>query len=590
MNVSDFVINRLKAWNVVRIFGYPGDGINGILGALHRNPDLQFVQTRHEEMAAFMACAHAKFTHTPGVCLATSGPGAIHLLNGLYDAKLDHQPVVAIIGQQRRTALGGHYQQEVDLLSLFKDVAGDYVHMVTHPAQVRQVVDRALRISCAKRTVTAIILPNDLQEEPAVIEPPREHGYMVTGAGISRSRIVPHKADLLKAAQILNEGKRVAILVGAGAIGAATEVESLAEKLGAGVAKALLGKSVLPDDLPYVTGSIGMLGTKPSWELMDNCDTLLMIGSGFPYAEYLPEPGKARGVQIDIDGGMLSLRYPMDVNLLGDSVATLQELLPLIEYKTDRSWQERITDSVDTWWETVEKRAEQAADPINPQLVIQRLSPRLPDFSVVTADSGTSAFWYARNLRIRKGMLASLSGNLATMCPAVPYAVAAKFAYPDRMAVAISGDGAMQMLGLNELITVAKYWKTWNDPRLLIVVLNNRDLNMVTWEQRMLSGEPKFEASQDIPDVNYAAFAQLIGLKGIRVERPDEIDAALDNAFSADTPTVLDVVVDANVPLIPSHIDPKTWKRFSRALLKGDPEQSGMIRQIIRESMQGGIS
>lgn len=589
MNVSDFLINRLLAWDIKRIFGYPGDGINGLLGALNRNRDLVFIQTRHEEMSAFMACAHAKFTQTVGVCLATSGPGAIHLLNGLYDAKLDHQPVVAIIGQQRRTALGGNYQQEVDLMSLFKDVAGDYVQMLTHPAQVRQVVDRAIRIAVAKRTVTAVIIPSDLQEESAIQEPPREHGYMVTGTGFPHSRLIPKQAELMKAADILNASKRVAILVGAGAMGAATEIEALAEKLGAGVAKALLGKSVLPDDLPYVTGSIGMLGTKPSWELMDNCDTLLMIGSGFPYAEYLPEPGKARGVQIDADGSMLSLRYPMEVNLLGDSQATLQELLPLIEYKEDRCWLEQITTSVASWWETVEKRSEQEADPINPQQVIQKLSLRLPDYTVITADSGTAAFWYARNLRIRRGMLASLSGNLATMCPAVPYAIAAKFAYPNRMAVAISGDGAMQMLGMNELITIAKYWQSWEDPRLLVIVLNNRDLNMVTWEQRMLSGEPKFEASQDIPDVNYAAFANLIGLKGIRVDKPEHVDAALDELINANIPAVLDVVVDPNVPIIPSHIDFKTWRKFSQALIKGDPEQSGIIRQIIKEAMQGGV-
>ncbi|SKB44909.1 pyruvate dehydrogenase (quinone) [Parapedobacter luteus] len=589
MNVSDFLIDRLQAWGINRIFGYPGDGINGLLGALNRNGDLAFIQTRHEEMSAFMACAHAKFTRTVGVCLATSGPGAIHLLNGLYDAKLDHQPVVAIVGQQRRTALGGNYQQEVDLMSLFKDVAGDYVQMLTHPAQVRLVIDRAIRIAVAKRTVTAVIIPSDLQEEPAIKEPPREHGYMATGTGFPHARLVPRQADLMKAAGILNAGKRVAILVGAGAMGAATEIEALAEKLGAGVAKALLGKSALPDDLPYVTGSIGMLGTKPSWELMDNCDTLLMIGSGFPYAEYLPEPGKARGVQIDVDGSMLSLRYPMDVNLLGDSQDTLQELLPLIAYKEDRSWFEQVTANVAAWWETVEKRSEQEADPINPQQVIQRLSPKLPDYAVITADSGTAAFWYARNLRIRKGMLASLSGNLATMCPAIPYAIAAKFAFPDRMAVAISGDGAMQMLGMNELITIAKYWQSWQDPRLLVIVLNNRDLNMVTWEQRMLSGEPKFEASQDIPDVNYAAFANLIGLKGIRVEQPEHIDAALDELINASIPAVLDVVVDPNVPIIPSHIDFKTWRRFTQALMKGDPEQSGIIRQIIKEAMQGGI-
>jgi pyruvate dehydrogenase (quinone) len=590
MNVSDFIVQRLSEWNIKSIFGYPGDGINGLLGALNRFGKIKFIQTRHEEMAAFMACAHAKFTGEVGVCLATSGPGAIHLLNGLYDAKLDHQPVVAIVGQQKRSSLGSSYQQEIDLVSLYKDVASEYVQMVTDPTQVRQVIDRAFRIAKASRTVTCVIIPNDVQEEDAITEPAREHGNVVSGLGHSSSRLLPADKELQAAAAVLNAGQRVAILIGAGAFGAAEEVKQVAELLGAGVAKALLGKAVLPDDLPYVTGSIGMLGTKASWALMDGCDTLLMIGSSFPYAEYLPEVGKARGVQIDVDGRMLSIRYPMEVNLLGHSKETLQALIPLLKQKEDRSWRETIETNVSDWWETVADRSAQAADPINPQRILQELSPLLPDNCILTADSGTSAFWYARNIRIREGMLASLSGNLATMCPAVPYAVAAKFAYPDRVPIAIVGDGAMQMLGMNELITIAKYWKTWTNPVFLVIVLNNRDLNMVTWEQRMLAGEPKFEASQDIPDVPYSRFAELLGLKGIRIERPEEIEVALKEALQADRPTVLDFVVDGNVPISPPHLIKEQLVNFSKAMLKGDPESANLIRQSIRDMMQGGTS
>lgn len=586
MNVSDFILKRLTEWRVSRIYGYPGDGINGLLGALNRSDDLRFIQTRHEEMAAFMACAHAKFTGETGVCMATSGPGAIHLLNGLYDAKMDHQPVVAIVGQQKRTSLGSNYQQEVDLISLFKDVASAYVQMITDPAQARQVIDRAFRIAKAERTVTAVIIPNDVQEEKAIEEPQKEHGSVFTGVGYPDSYTIPTNEELQRAARILNEGKKVAILIGAGAFSAAEEVKQVAELLGAGVAKALLGKAALPDDLPYVTGSIGMLGTRASWELMEGCDTLLMIGSSFPYSEYLPEPGKAKGVQIDIDGKMLSLRYPMEVNLLGNSKETLQALILLLRYKEDRSWQQEIQQHVKDWWKVVEERALQDAEPVNPQRIFQKLSPLLPDRCIITADSGTSAFWFARNLKIREGMMASLSGNLATMCPGVPYAIAAKFAYPDRVPIAIVGDGAMQMLCMNELITISKYWKEWIDPRLIIIVLNNRDLNMVTWEQRMLSGEPKFEASQDIPDFDYARFAELAGLKGMRIDHPDQIPSALEEVLTANRPAVLDVVTDPNVPIVPPHADMAQLAKFTKALLKGDPEQAGIVRQTIREIMR----
>lgn len=590
MNVSDYILQRLQEWKIHRIYGYSGDGINGLLGALNRNAMMRFIQVRHEESAAFMAGGHAKFTGGVGVCMATSGPGAIHLLNGLYDAKLDHQPVVAIIGQQQASALGSSYQQEVDLNSLFKDVASAYLATITDPSQARHVIDRAVRIAKAEKTVTAIIIPNDVQEMEAISLPEREHGYVVSGTGHSRSDVIPAGGQLQLAANILNAGKKVALLIGAGAFGAAEEVKKVAELLGAGVAKALLGKAALPDDLPYVTGSIGMLGTKPSWEMMENCDTLFMIGSSFPYVEYLPKPGTARGVQIDHNARQLGIRYPMEIHLEGDSKSTLQALIPLLTRKEDRSWQEKIGEQVKDWWQTVADRAEIPANPINPQLVFQKLSDKLPDKAILTADSGTAAFWFARNIRIREGMMASLSGNLASMCPSVPYAVAAKFAYPDRMTIAISGDGAMQMLCMNELITIAKYWREWASPAFLIIVLNNEDLNMVTWEQRMLAGEPKYEDSQDIPAINYAAFAELIGLKGIRLEDPEQIDVALGRALDSDRPVVLDVLCDPAVPIIPPYIDEKTMEKFQEAMQKGDPESKEIIHQIRRHAKAGGAA
>ncbi|MBP5981299.1 MAG: thiamine pyrophosphate-requiring protein [Halomonas sp.] len=582
--VSDFLVQRLGEWGVKRIFGYSGDGSNGIMGALNRAGDqFEFVQARHEEMAAFMACAHAKFTGEVGVCTATSGPGAIHLLNGLYDAKKDHQPVVAIVGQQARAAMGGEYQQEVDLVSLFKDVAHEYVHMATSPAQIRHLVDRAIRIALTERTVTVIIIPNDLQSQPAVEKPARDHGTVHSGVGYSRPFTIPHDNDLRHAAQILNEGERVAILVGAGALNATDEVIQVAERLGAGVAKALLGLAVLPDDLPFVTGSIGLLGTNPSWELMTNCDTLLMIGSSFPYSEFLPEEGQARGVQIDIDGRQLSMRYPMEVNLVGDSAATLQALLPYLEQKTDRGWREDIEKSMAQWQEVLEERAMAPAEPVNPQRVFWELSPRLPDNCILVSDSGSAANWYARDLKLRRGMMASLSGGLATMGNGVPYAIAAKFAYPERVAIALVGDGAMQMNGNSELITVAKYWQQWADPRLIVMILNNRDLNQVTWEMRVMEGDPKYEASQDLPDFPYAEYAELIGLKGIKVSDPETLGNAWDLALSADRPVVLEVLTDPDVPPIPPHIKPEQAKAYMLALLHGDPDALGMIKASFRQ-------
>ncbi|HET6255244.1 MAG TPA: thiamine pyrophosphate-requiring protein [Puia sp.] len=584
--VSDFIVERLISWGVKRIYGYPGDGINGVMGALNRAKErIDFIQTRHEEAAAFMACAHAKFTGEVGVCMSTSGPGAIHLLNGLYDAKMDHQPVVALVGQQARMSMGGDYQQEVDLQSLFKDVAHEYVHTATDPSQVRHLIDRAIRIARVNRTVTCVILPNDIQELDYA-EPPHLHGSVHTGMGYTKPEIVPGMADLQAAADILNSGTKVAILVGAGAAGAADEIIEAADALGAGVAKALLGKAVLPDDLPFVTGSIGLLGTKPSYDLMMECDTLLMIGTSFPYSEFLPKEGKVKAVQIDIDGRMLGLRYPTDVNLQGDSRKTLQALLPLLAKKTDLTWQQKIQGEIDRWWKVLEARAMKSANPINPQRFFWELSSLLPDRCILTADSGSIATWFAMDLKIRKGMMASLSGNLATMCPGVPYAIAAKFAYPDRMPIALVGDGAMQMMGINELITIAKYYKRWPDPRLMIVVLNNRDLNMVTWEQRVMVGDPKFEASQDVPEMNYAEYARMLGLEGIRVEKEDEIGPGLRQAMAAQRPVVLDLLSDPSVPPLPPHITLKQAKHFTSSILKGDVNAWDMIKETYREVVE----
>ncbi|HYF25485.1 MAG TPA: thiamine pyrophosphate-requiring protein [Baekduia sp.] len=585
--VAQYMLERLHQWGVRRVFGYPGDGINGFVGALDRlSDDLDFIQVRHEEMAAFNACAHAKFTGELGVCLATSGPGAIHLLNGLYDAKLDRQPVLAIVGQQAQTAMGGSYQQEVDLLSLFKDVAHEFVHMATDPAQCRHLVDRAVRIALAERAVTCLIVPNDLQEVDAVPEPPHKHGTLHSGLGFSRPRVIPHDDDLRRAADVLNAGERVAMLVGAGALHAGREVVAVAERLGAGVAKALLGMAAVPDDLPFVTGSIGLLGTRPSWDLMQGCDTLLVVGSGFPYAEFLPPEGQARGVQIDLDARMIGLRYPTEVNLVGDSRETLAALLELLDERRDRAWREEIEAGVRRWRDVLDGRAHQPAKPINPQLVLHELSPRLPDGSIVAWDSGSGTNWFARHLQLREGMMASGSGTLATMGCAVPYAIAAKLAHPGRPVIAVAGDGAMQMNGTSELLTAMRYRDRFTDPRFVVLVLNNRDLNQVTWEQRAMAGDPKFEGSQTLPDARYADVAQLWGLHGIRVERPEDVGPAWDEALSADRPVVLDVVVDPEVPPLPPHITPEQARAMASALAQGDPGAGRVVRQTVRDKAQ----
>ncbi len=580
--VGDFVVRRLYDWGVRRIFGYPGDGINGVLGALQRaEGKIEFVQVRHEEMAAFMASAWAKFSGQIGVCLSTGGPGASHLLTGLYDAKLDHMPVLALTGQAPRTARGAHYQQELELSRMFADVA-DYVQEAEAPAQVRHMIDRGMRIAVARSGVSVLVFPGDIQDVDYE-EPPRRHGAVRSGIGYAKPLVVPRAEDLRRAAEVLNAGEKVAILVGAGALGATDEVIAVADRLGAGAAKALLGKAALPDDLPWVTGSIGLLGTEPSYDLMTECDTLLMIGSGFPYSEFLPEEGKARGVQIDIDPGMLSIRYPAEVNLHGDAAETLRALLPLLVRKTDGGWRERIAKNLGEWWKTLEERALQPAHPVNPQRVVWELSPRLPDRAIVTSDSGSCANWYARDLRLRRGQMGSLSGGLASMGAAVPYAIAAKFAHPDRPVIALVGDGAMQMSNMAELITVAKYWQRWSTPQWIVCVFNNEDLNQVTWEQRVMEGNPKFEATQRIPDVPYHRYAELIGLKGIYCDDPDRVGAAWEEALACDRPVLIEFKTDPEVPPLPPHISLQQAKNFATAIVKGDPQEGGMIKGAVRQ-------
>ncbi len=585
--VSDHILERLREWGVEHVFGYPGDGINGLLAAWGRADNKpRFVQSRHEEMSAFEAVGYAKFSGRIGVCAATSGPGAIHLLNGLYDAKLDHVPVLAIVGQTHRTAMGGSYQQEVDLHTLFKDVASEFVETVTVPEQLPNVLDRAIRTAYARRCPTAIIVPGDVQE---LDYSPPTHEFKMVPSSLDRSAwtAVPSEESLQRAAEILNSGDKPAILIGQGAAGARAEVERVAEMLGAGVAKALLGKDALSDELPYVTGSIGLLGTRPSYELMRDCDTLLTIGSSFPYTQFLPEFGKARGVQIDIDPHMIGMRYPYEVNLVGDAKATLQRLIPLLDAERgEREWYATVCDNVKRWRDVMDRRAQQSADPINPEYVARALDPLLPDNAIVTSDSGSTANWYARHLTMRPGMRSSLSGTLATMGPGVPYAIGAKFAHPDRPAIALVGDGAMQMNGMAELITAAKYRELWEDPRLVIAIWNNHDLNQVTWEMRAMEGAPSFLPSQQLPDVQYAAFARSLGLTGIRVEKPEDVEAAWRAGLAADGPAVLEFLTDPAVPPIPPHATWEQMEATAAAILKGDADRGAMVKQGFKAKVQ----
>jgi pyruvate dehydrogenase (quinone) len=583
--VADHLLSRLREWGVEVVFGYPGDGINGLLAAWGRAGDRpRFVQARHEEMAAFEAVGYAKFTDRFGVCAATSGPGAVHLLNGLYDAKLDHVPVVAVVGQTDRSAMGGAYQQEIDLQVLFSDVA-EYVQTVMVPEQLPGVLDRAIRTALARHGPTAVIVPADVQEL-GYSAPTHAFKMVPSSLGVQWPELVPDAAAVRRAAEVLNAGERVAILAGTGARGAAAELEQVADLLGAGVAKALLGKDVLSDEHAWVTGSIGLLGTRPSYEMMMGCDTLLTVGSSFPYTQFLPGFDQARAVQVDRDPALIGMRYPYEVNLVGDAATTLRALLPLLRRKADRSWRERIEADVARWWETMAMRAALDADPVNPMRLFAELSTRLPDDAIVTADSGSAANWYARQLRFRGRMRGSLSGNLATMGPGVPYGIGAKFGCPDRPVIVFAGDGAMQMNGLAELITIGRYWPEWADPRLVVAVLHNNDLNQVTWEMRAMAGALKFVASQSLPDVDYAAIAATFGLQAITVDDPGAVGPAWDRALGADRPTLLDVHCDPDVPPVPPHATVEQLKQAALALARGDEDRWGVLARGAATKLQ----
>ncbi|THJ68600.1 thiamine pyrophosphate-requiring protein [Arthrobacter echini] len=586
--VSDFVIDRLIEWDLHHFYGYPGDGIGGFDGALDRaeraNKDFRYIRPTHEEIAALMACAHAKFTGDVGVCIATSGPGAIHMLNGLYDAKMDHQPVVAIVGQQSRDSLGSDFQQQVNLERIYEDVAG-YVETVTTPMQAQLVVDRAIRIARAQRCPTVIILPNDVQTL-TMETPKREHFVSRTGVGHPSTELTPPQDEILRAAAVLNAGSKVAMLVGEGAFGATDEVIAVAEKLGAGIVTSLLGKAVVPGDLPYHTQQAGLLGSRPSWDMMQDCDTLLMVGSNFPYGEFLPRTGQARGVQIDLSSANLSLRYPMEVDLLGDARATLTELVKHLQYQEDRSWQDGVIKGMKAWEAVTEAQANAKADPINPRYVFSTLNKRLPENSIVTADAGSTADWYGQHIKLGRNMMGNLSGSLATMLASMPYAVAAKFAHPDRPVICTIGDGAFQMLGMNEMLTVKRHWKEWEDPRFIVMVLHNNDLTQVSWEMRE-AGDPRYDTSQLLEDMNYADYARLLGFTGIRVDQKEDMEGAWNAAFAANGPVILDVVTDPNVPPLPPHISFEEAKGFLTALLKRDPAEASVIANSGRQVAAG---
>ncbi len=549
--VADVIVERLTTWGVDRVFGYSGDGINGFMGALRRTEGrVEFVQARHEEAAAFMAVGHAKYTGGVGVVTSTQGPGAVHLLNGLYDAKLDGVPVVAIVGQQSRTVLGSAYMQEIDLMALFKDVASQFVQQVSAAEQVPMVLDRAFRTAKATSSPCVLIIPHDVQSAPAP-ELEQQHGIVVTAPSWSAAAKTPREEDLTAAAALLNSAERVALLVGQGARHARDEVVAIAEKLGAGIATSLLGKPYVDESLPIAVGTMGHLGTTASAHLLGTCDALLIVGSNDPWTEFYPPPGAARTVQIDIDEKKIGNRYPVEVGLAGDAASALAALNQRLEHRPRTQWRSEVEEEVSRWRILAADRAAVPASPVNPERVVRELNGRLPEDALVSVDVGSCVYWYARQLALPQGVPAHLSGTLASMGCSIPYGIAAKLAHPDRPLLALAGDGAMQMLGVAELVTVAHRWRQWQDPRFVVCVFNNRELTEVTWEQRESEAEPRFAASQELPDFPFAGYADLLGLKGIRVEDPELLAEAWDQAFAANCPVVIEVLTDPEVPLLP---------------------------------------
>ena len=590
--VSDFIIERIREWGVSRVFGFPGDGIgefDGALGKAERDgTGLQYVRPTHEEICALMATAHAKFTGEVGVCIATSSPGGFHMMNGLYDAQMDNQPVVAIVGQQGTAALGTFNQQQSNLELTFADVAA-YVQTIVTPEQAQAVVDTAFRTAISRLQPTVIILPHDVQGMKMPELGP-ENWVSRSSAVAPSTALLPPQDELVKAAAVINAGKKVTFLVGHGANGATDEVLEAARKAGAGIITALRGKQVVPSDIPYHSQQLGLLGSLPSYHQANDCDTLVMLGTNYPYGQFLPATGQARAVQIDLRPEQLGLRYPTEVNLWGDVKSTLAALIPLLDTKTDLSWQEKVADEMVEWESEMEAQAMvEYSDGVNPRRVYHELNKRLPAQAIVTADAGTTADWYGHHIRLRRGMLGDLSGRLATMLAAMPYAVAAKFAYPERPVICTIGDGAFQMLGMNELITVKKYLKTWDNPQLIILVLHNDDLTQVSWEMRTEDGNPVWSTSQDVESIDYAAWAELVGFTGIRVTSDDQAAEAWDQAFANRGVTLIDAHTSKNVPPLPPHITAEFAKNTARALLKGDPNEFAVIKDSAKALLTEGV-
>ncbi len=589
--VSDFVIDRLIEWGVDHIFGFPGDGIGSFDGALGRADEaglpLKYIRPTHEEICSLMATAYAKWTGKLGVCAATSSPGAFHMLNGLYDANMDNQPVVAIVGQQAMETLGSSYQQENNLERTFADVAA-YVQTIVTPAQAQVVIDRACRIAITNRQPCVIIIPHNVQSMKRE-DAPKKQDVSRSSSSPTSIKITPPMEELARAADILKAGKRVAFMVGAGAIGATDEVLELARKTGASITTSLRGKDVISGDVPFNCEQLGLLGSLPSYNRMEECDTFVMIGSNYPYSGFLPATGQARGIQIDLRSSQLGVRYPMEVNLWGDAKSTLQALLPLVPQTDDLSFQNKAAEEMKDWELTLHDLAFDEADPINPRRVFYELNERLPRGAIVTCDAGSTADWYGHHIRLKEGMRGDLSGRLATMLAAMPYAVAAKFAFPDKPVVCTIGDGAFQMLGMNELITIKKYQHVWPNKQLVVMVLHNNDLTQVSWEMRTEDANPRWRGSQDIQSIDYTAYAQTLGFKGITVTDPEQIGAAWDAAFAHDGLTLLDIHTDKNVPPLPPHISLKFARNTAEALLKGDPNEMGVIvdsvKAVVTESI-----
>ncbi|HXU89191.1 MAG TPA: thiamine pyrophosphate-dependent enzyme [Methylomirabilota bacterium] len=575
---ADVLVETIIDWGVDTVFGLPGDGINGIMEALRTRQDrIRFVQVRHEEAAAFMACGYAKFTGRLGVCLATSGPGGIHLLNGLYDAKLDGQPVLALTGLPYHDLINTHTQQDVELDRLYTDVA-KYNVRVMGPDQMESAVDLACRTALTYHGVAHVTVPVDVQEMAVGKQRSKRNVPHHSSDVYAQSARLPSETDLADAAAVLNEGRRTVILAGRGALHATDELERLAEMLAAPIVKPLLGKAAVPDDSPYTTGGIGLLGTRPSQEALEECDTLLMVGTSFPYIEYYPKPGQARGVQIELDPMRVGLRYPVEVGLVGDSRATLRALLPRLTRRADRSFLDKAQKGMKEWRSLMQERAARRDTPMKPQLLAAELGARLRDDAIVACDSGTIATWWARHIPARRGQMHSLSGNLATMANGFPYAIAAQIAYPERQVVAFVGDGGFSML-MAELATCVKYRLP-----VKVVIVKNNTLGQIKWEQMVFLGNPEYGC--ELQPIDFALVAQACGATGLTIENPEQCGPVLDRALATPGPVVVQAIVDPLEPPLPPKITAEQARKFAMSLVRGEPNREKIALTVLGDRVR----